>query len=130
MTLEKAYQLRTILKQVLNEATTASALEAKELFPLWVVGIQVQEGERYQYNNDLYQVVTPHTTQIDWTPDKVPALFKLVSIDEFPEWKQPLGASDAYQKDDKVTYDNQHWVSIVNNNVWQPGIYGWNKIDE
>lgn len=130
MTLEKAYQLRTILKQVLNEATAASALEAKELFPLWVVGIQVQEGERYQYNNDLYQVVTPHTTQIDWTPDKVPALFKLVSIDEFPEWKQPLGASDAYQKDDKVTYDNQHWVSIVNNNVWQPGIYGWNKIDE
>lgn len=130
MTLEKAYQLRTILKQVLNEATTASALEAKELFPSWIVGIQVQEGERYQYNNDLYQVITPHTTQIDWTPDKVPALFKLVSIEEFPEWQQPLGVSDAYQKDDKVTYDNQHWVSIVDNNVWQPGIYGWNKIDE
>ena len=29
---------------------------------------------------------------------------------------------------DKVFYNNKNWVSIVDNNVWEPGVYGWEEI--
>ena len=45
-----------------------------------------------------------------------------------PIWKQPTGAQDAYMTGDKVHYpdaDGPVYVSTVDNNVWQPGVYGW-----
>jgi len=44
------------------------------------------------------------------------------------DWKQPTGAQDAYQKGDKVTYDNRHWISTVDNNVWMPTVFGWDEV--
>lgn len=44
-----------------------------------------------------------------------------------PIWTQPLGATDAYMKGDTVSYDGKIWVSDVDNNVWQPGVYGWTE---
>lgn len=46
---------------------------------------------------------------------------------EYPEWVQPTGAHDAYSIGDKVTHNGRHWVSIVDNNVWEPGAYGWEE---
>jgi len=28
-------------------------------------------------------------------------------------------------KGDVVSFENQLWKSTVDNNVWQPGVYGW-----
>ncbi len=56
------------------------------------------------------------------------SLFVKVSIAEYPDWVQPTGATDAYNKGDKVTYDGKHWVSTADANVWQPGVYGWDEI--
>lgn len=36
--------------------------------------------------------------------------------------------TDAYNKGDKVTYNGKHWVSTADANVWQPGVYGWDKV--
>ncbi len=45
---------------------------------------------------------------------------------EWPDWSQPLGAHDAYSKDDKVNHNGKRWVSnFVGANVWEPGVYGW-----
>lgn len=44
-----------------------------------------------------------------------------------PLWVQPSGAHDAYQKGDRVTHDEAAWMCIVDNCVWAPGIYGWEK---
>jgi pyridoxine kinase len=47
-----------------------------------------------------------------------------------PVWKQPTGAQDAYMTGDKVRYPDEQgevWVSTVDNNVWEPGVYGWEK---
>ena len=70
-----------------------------------------------------------HTSQEDWTPDITPALWTRIGdpAEEWPEWSQPIGAQDAYMAGDKVTYDGRHWVSTVDNNVWIPGIYGWEE---
>lgn len=50
------------------------------------------------------------------------------STDEYPEWVQPQGAHDAYSIGDKVTYNDRHWVSNTNGNVWVPGEYGWDEV--
>lgn len=44
------------------------------------------------------------------------------------EWKQPLGAFDAYPLGWEVRYEDRDWVSLVDANVWRPGESGWREI--
>ena len=105
-----------------------TALTGKELYPVWAENISVSVNDRYQYKDKLYKCVQAHTTQADWTPDKTPALWVEVSLEEWPEWKQPAGAHDAYKKGDKVTHNGKKWSSDVDANVWEPGIHGWSEV--
>ncbi len=43
------------------------------------------------------------------------------------EWVQPTGAHDAYNTGDRVTYNGDVWICTENNNVYAPGVYGWEK---
>lgn len=110
----------------------ADALEAVELFPLWAVDKQYAVDERIRYGEKLYRCVQSHTSQADWTPDFTPALWtEVAKPGEIPVWKQPTGAQDAYMAGDKVHYptaDDPVYASIVDNNVWQPGVYGWEVV--
>lgn len=45
---------------------------------------------------------------------------------EAPAWVQPTGAHDSYAKDSVVAYAGKTWKSLVDANVWEPGLYGWN----
>lgn len=104
------------------------ALESVELFRKWEPGIPVVADQRLQHGGKLYRVVQPHTTQAGWEPDITPALFtEVAKPGEIPEWKQPTGAQDAYAKGNKVRHNGQIWQSDVDNNVWEPGVYGWSK---
>ena len=107
-----------------------TATEHTDLFSPWVEGIAYEVGNIRSYEGDLYRCVQAHTSQSDWTPDKVPALWTKIGdpTEEFPEWSQPVGAHDAYAKGDKVSFGGKHWESTVDNNVWQPGVYGWNEV--
>lgn len=31
---------------------------------------------------------------------------------------------------DKVRHNDKVWISIIDNNVWEPGVYGWNEVIE
>ena len=66
-----------------------------------------------------------HTSQADWTPDATPALWVVVSIDEYPEWVQPTGTHDAYNIGDKVSYNGKHYVCTIDANTYAPDVYGW-----
>ena len=107
-----------------------TALTGIELYPVWTVGIAVAKDSRYQYEGKLYKCVQAHTTQADWTPDVTPALWVIVSLEEWPEWIQPTGAHDAYSKGAKVTHNGKKWTSDVDANVWEPGVYGWTEVVE
>ena len=100
-----------------------------ELFPQWVSGTAYEIGDRRQYDGLLYRCVQAHTSQADWTPPSVPALWVRTSIEEWPEWIQPTGAHDAYNIDDKVTHNTKHWISTIDANIWEPGVYGWNEAE-
>lgn len=128
MTRQEAFDYRRKIETAAAQQSDELALQSVELFPKWEAGINVTAGDRYQYNSVLYRVVQSHTTQDNWTPDITPALWTVVSLEEWPEWVQPVGSSDAYNKGDKVSHDGKHWVSDVDANVWAPGVYGWSEV--
>lgn len=123
----EALAYRRTIENAAALQTDEQALENIYLYPSWKPGIEVKVDERYRYEDTLYKCVQQHTTQAGWTPDKTPALWTVVSLDEWPEWKQPVGASDAYAQGDKVSHSGKHWVSDVDANVWEPGVYGWSE---
>ena len=125
MTRAKAKQLRQLIEQLAVTLDDETALTGVELFPAWVVGKAYAVNDRAQYNGTLYKCVQAHTSQSDWMPSATPALWKTVSIDEYPEWVQPAGAHDAYNIGDKVTYNGQHYVCTSDGNVYAPDVYGW-----
>ena len=43
------------------------------------------------------------------------------TIEEWPEWIQPKGTDDGYNLDDRVSHNDFHWISAIDNNVWEPG---------
>lgn len=49
--------------------------------------------------------------------------------EEWPAFVQPTGAHDAYQKGDKVSYNDKHYVCVMDNCVWDPASYpaGWEE---
>lgn len=99
------------------------------LFDDWQSGIAYAVGDRRQYDGLLYRCVQAHTSQADWTPPAVPALWVRTSTEEWPEWVQPTGAQDAYAKGDKVSHNDKRWTSDVDANVWEPGVYGWTEAE-
>lgn len=127
MTRAKAKQLRKLIEQLAVTLDDETALTGVELFPTWVVGKAYAVSDRVQYNGTLYKCVQAHTSQADWTPDATPALWVVVTVDEWPEWVQPAGSHDAYAKGSKVTHNGERWISDVDSNVWEPGVYGWTK---
>ena len=126
---ERARALRPYIEKAVVSLTDEDALQAVELFPQWVTGRAYAVDERLQYNGVLYRVVQAHTSQADWTPDKTPALFVVVSLDEWPEFVQPTGAHDAYKKGDKITFEGKHYISLIDGNVYSPTAYpaGWQE---
>ena len=128
MTRAKAKQLRQLIEQLAVTLDDETALTGVELFPTWVVGKAYAVNDRAQYNGTLYKCIQAHTSQSDWAPDATLALWKTVSLDEYPEWVQPAGAHDAYNIGDKVTYNGQHYVCTSNANVYAPDVYGWDLI--
>ena len=128
MTRATAKQLRQLIEQLAVTLDDETALTGVELFPAWVVGKAYAVNDRAQYNGTLYKCIQAHTSQADWMPSATPALWKTVSVDEYPEWVQPTGAHDAYNIGDKATYNGQHYVCTSNANVYAPDVYGWDLI--
>ena len=127
--IERARALRPYIEKAATSLNDEDALQAVELFPQWVVEHAYVVGERLQYNGVLYRVVQAHTSQADWAPDITPALFVVVSLDEWPEFVQPTGVHDAYNKGDKVTFNGKHYISLIDANVYSPAAYpaGWQE---
>ena len=127
--IEKARRLRHKIENLATTMTDEEGLEYVDLFVNWATGTTYALGDRVKFNDTLYKCVQVHTSQDDWTPDLTPALWTVVTVEEWPEWVQPIGAQDAYMTGDKVTHNEAHWISTADNNVWEPGVYGWQQAD-
>lgn len=124
-----------VAQEALNDLLPTLTDEQAELiptiFPEWTVGATYLIGMRVRYNNLLYRCVQDHVSQETYTPDMVPALWSRTTPEgTIGEWIQPTGAQDAYALDDKVKHNSKIWISTVDNNVWEPGVYGWEEFVE
>lgn len=127
MTKAEAMAYRSKIEAAASTMTDETALTAVELFPAWAASKAYAVGDRVQYNGALYKCVQAHTSQVDWTPDATRALWVVVSVDEWPEWVQPTGAHDAYNRGDKVSYNGKRYICTADANVYAPGVYGWEE---
>ena len=126
----KARELRAIIEKAMTETaslTEAEAISATCLYPKWSGnGVAYVKGQRVQDDGVLYTVLQNHTSQAGWKPTAAPSLFAKVLIPDpsvVPEWEQP-DSTNPYMKGDKVKHNGKTWMSLVDNNVWEPGVTG------
>ena len=135
-TVEEAKEYRKQFETLVAYAPAEMALENPDAFPAWSADSAAYTAENPQskvrYGDLLYKCLTSHTSQESWKPDVSPSLW--VRIDdpaiEWPEWRQPQGAHDAYAKGAKVSHSGKKWTSNIDANVWEPGVYGWTEYME
>lgn len=140
--IQKALELRKALQLFLAtmdaDTQAASMMEVATVFPKYKVGkaYAIKDVFAYGENNvgdpQLYQVLQAHTSATEWAPDSTPGLYKAIGITEegYPEWVQPLGASDAYNTGDIVSYNGTLYKSTMDGNTWAPDVYpaGWELV--
>ena len=129
MTKEQLRQFIEAVLRIRNSMDDEQALAEATFFPMWHDDKSYAVDDRVRYGEKLYKCLQSHTAQADWTPDVAVSLW--VRVDdpaiEWPDWRQPTGAQDAYAKGSKVSHNDKHWVSTADNNVWEPGVYGWDE---
>ena len=135
ITKTRARQLRHLIEKASALLPDEEALEAVELFPVWSGdGVAYEKDVRVRYDGELYRCEQSHTSQPDWTPDAVKALWTPVAEPgEIPVWVQPTGAQDAYRLNDKVYYPNKGdsiYISTMDYNTYAPDVYGWEVYHE
>lgn len=108
---------------VLPMLTDEQAEEVADLFPAWMPDVAYKVGDRRRYAGKLYRCIQAHTSSVGWEPDVAPSLWvRTAEPGEIPEWVQPTGGHDAYSRGDKVRHIGKVWVSMLDANVWEPGI--------
>ena len=124
----KIEEVRTLAATLTDE----EAIDYRTKFKPYKVPMTLKVGDRFYYplNDKLYKVIGPegteHITQLDWKPTTAVSLYvEVTPPGVIADWKQPLGAHDAYQTGDKVKHNEFTWESTVDNNTWEPGVYGW-----
>lgn len=127
---DKLQAIIEAIQKVRTSADDETAVKAKDLYPEWRTETAYAVGDRVLYDETLYKCLQTHTSQNTWTPDTAVSLWAVVLIPDpevIPDWIQPE-STNPYMKGDKVKHNGKTWVSDVDGNVWEPGVYGWSEV--
>lgn len=141
---QNALEIRKALQLFLStldaDTDSENMLAVASVFPKYQVGKAYKTKDVFAYGENsvgdaqLYQVLQDHTSAEEWTPDTATSLYKKIGVtdDGVPEWVQPLGASDAYNVGDVVSYNGTLYRSLIDGNAWSPADYpaGWAVVEE
>jgi len=124
-------------RQTLTENRTKKQdlwdLDNIELFTQWatLIGTPVEAKKRVQDDGILYECIQPHTPQSDWHPADTPALWKRVSIEEWPEIPENIPSTAPWMSGDKGTWKGQHKICTIDYCTWNPDQYpaAWKDAD-
>lgn len=125
-------EVRTAMDNASGVLTDEQALNAVAIYRPWDASASYKVGDRVRYNDTLYKCLQAHDAQDDWMPSNAPSLWAEVLIPDpevIPDWKQPE-STNPYMKGNKVKHNEKTWISDVDNNVWEPGVYGWSEYTE
>ena len=110
---------RIRIKSQLGSLGDAALSEVAGLFPDWAPGVAVQPGDVLAWDGTLVEVIQAHTTQADWTPDKVPALFRVHRSPAMTEWV----AGIAVKVGERFMYGGSTWEVVQSHRTqagWEP----------
>ena len=110
--------------------TDEQAVLVPTLYTEWEADADYSVGDRKTFEGVLYKCLISHRSQVGWSPAVSPSLWTKVLIPDpetIPEWEQP-DSTNGYMKGDKVTHNGKMWESTIDNNVWEPGVYGWTEV--
>lgn len=128
----EAVHLRSVIEAAMDgDIDDETALGAVTLFPEWDSAAAYEKDRRVRYEGVLYRCLQAHTAQADWTPEAAPSLWAKVLIPDenvIPEWEQP-DSTNPYMKGDIVAHNGKVWISTVDENIWEPGIFGWEETE-
>ena len=106
-----------------NVIKPADALDNAGMFPAWAerVGTDTKVGEYLRHDNGLYRVKQAHKVQAHYPPSTATAALysKVTMPGETPDW-----TPGSWAKAIKVKHKGKTWLSMVDNNVWEPGAAG------
>lgn len=136
---QQALELRKALQLFLAtldiDTQEEDILSVASVFPPYKVGKAYKVKDIFSYGENgagdaqLYTVLQDHTSAEQWEPDTSTSLYKAIGVTAtgYPVWVQPLGASDAYNIGDIVSYNGVLYKSTIIGNVWAPDAYpaGW-----
>ena len=128
--LTAALKLRAAMDKAGLYLTDEQAINVPLIFPVWIPTETYVKDERVRYQEQLYRCLQTHTAQETWTPTDAPSLWTKVLTDPsggILPWEQPE-STNPYKKGDKVTHNGKTWESTIDNNVWEPGVYGWEEV--
>ena len=93
--LQQAHDIRASMDAAAIVLTDEQAAKSPRLYPTWAAGLAVKAGDRLYYpgTDRLYKVVSDHTTQADWTPDAVPALYTVIDVAHSGTQDDPIPAA-------------------------------------
>ncbi len=117
-------------KAVADDVATPEQIhQMSGLYPNWADATAYAIDNVVRFQATTCRCVQAHTSQPDWTPPQVPALWTIYRPPGIAlPWVQPLGASDAYQTGELVTHSGDEWVCDIDDNVWEPGVTGWSIV--
>lgn len=120
--------------EMLNDVSDQIVGRMQPYFHEWNPdGIAYHVGDLVRYgenDGNVYRCLIDHVSQISWTPEDAPSLWAkvLTSSTDILPWEQP-SSTNPYMKGDKVIWDGVVWESLIDNNIWMPGVYGWGQIN-
>lgn len=132
MNKKRAKELRAVIEQAMSKEEDSVAVEYPNLLPAWCTDTWYATDRKIVHNNVVYKVIQDHMSMFGLEPDITPDLFmRLSAIDpeEIPEWGQP-DSGNPYMIDFKVRHNDCIWISTLDYNAWEPGVYGWDPYTE
>jgi len=122
--------------------TDQAALDNPTMFPAYCVGYAYEIGERlwYPLTSELFRVIQAHTSQLDWAPPALPAIYELVQVlepsdvcDVAPVWDTNLWGT--YIVGTKVLNGGSAWeCTSLGQQYHEPsgpnGHWSWTKIKD
>lgn len=139
--LKEARNTQMITLMSLVAAPMAASMSDEEVASIevfiqeWEVGKSYKIGDVVRYKGGVWRALSNSIAQEIYPPDNYTAGWKRIGEPDesgiYP-WSQPLGATDAYQVGDKISYNGHVYECILANNVWAPDAYppGWKLLDE
>ena len=128
----EALNLRKHIENAVQSLHDADALDAVVLHPVWKAGIAYSAGYKAQHNGRLWRCRQAHTSQEEWEPENVPALWEEICethdgslYDPIPYEGSMALENGKYYSQDGVTYlCNRDTVNPVYNPLRElVGIY-------